>query len=428
MAANYPRTPKMPIATAFIRVFTALMLSVPAFLGFGYYFVATAANATLLDADFVAGSLQRAQVYVRIHREVFLQDEFNSWTTQLAGGLQISDEDKAELLEQSIPPTYVRQETERNVVELLEYLTGDGNQLELFIDLTAPLENARPIALAFLAERVSELDPRPLSTPEELSAQIASFLNTVEAGEIPDSAPSGTQIGLEQRVWAYQQAIDALSQDPSASPQAIAHLKAGESEILTLIRSDDLRGALKLSSVRVAEPHIDSELARFARNTDQQNRVDLVDLLAKNSERTSVQMLRDLRLLRFALQGAISPITAWLALILAIACVIAIAAVFIPYWRQAILWPSLVLSISGSLLLLLAFSITLDTSYWSSLACQERATAPCELSLDVAREIATGIGSWLAEGSLKLILIGATGLVVFFVVTPIFRRRSSGIS
>jgi hypothetical protein len=57
----------MPITTAFIRVFTALLLSVPALLGFGYYFVATGVDDTLLDADFVAGSLQRARVYERIH-------------------------------------------------------------------------------------------------------------------------------------------------------------------------------------------------------------------------------------------------------------------------------------------------------------------------------------------------------------------------
>src|SRR5918996_892797 len=118
----------MPIATAILRIFTALILSIPLFFSFSYYLATTAAEDILLDADFIVGSFQKNQLYDRIYRDVLLRQEFNEWTSSLVGSFQVSGDTKAQLLKSVIPPSYVETEIERNVSKILEYLRGEGDE------------------------------------------------------------------------------------------------------------------------------------------------------------------------------------------------------------------------------------------------------------------------------------------------------------
>jgi hypothetical protein len=108
----------MPIATAILRIFTARILSIPLFFSFSYYLLATVAEDTLLDAEFIARSFQRSQLYNRVYQDVFLRQEFSEWTSSLVGGFQVSGDTKAQLLRSVVPPSYVEAETERDVSEI----------------------------------------------------------------------------------------------------------------------------------------------------------------------------------------------------------------------------------------------------------------------------------------------------------------------
>jgi hypothetical protein len=136
----------MPIGTAFIRFFAALLLSIPLFLGFSFYLGAASADDTVLDADFISDSFQRVDLYDRIYSEVFLRQEFSDWTDSLAGGFETSGDEKAQLLRNSIPPEYIEAETQRNVSETLGFLKGEDDTLDVYIRLDTPLGNAKSTA------------------------------------------------------------------------------------------------------------------------------------------------------------------------------------------------------------------------------------------------------------------------------------------
>lgn len=102
----------MPIATAFLRIFTALVLSIPLLLSFGYYLTAAAIEDTLLRPAYVTESLNESRLYDRIYSEVLLTPEFEAWANTLVGNLQVPSQEKARLLRSVIPPDYVQGETE----------------------------------------------------------------------------------------------------------------------------------------------------------------------------------------------------------------------------------------------------------------------------------------------------------------------------
>ena len=89
----------MPVATAFIRIFSALLLGIPFVLAFAYYLVTTAADATILDPDFVASAVQRSGYYDRVYREALLRPGFSEWTGSFIGGFEVADDERAQLLE-----------------------------------------------------------------------------------------------------------------------------------------------------------------------------------------------------------------------------------------------------------------------------------------------------------------------------------------
>jgi hypothetical protein len=415
----------MPIATAILRIFTALILSIPLFFSFSYYLATTAAEDILLDADFIAGSFQKNQLYDRIYRDVLLRQEFNEWTSSLVGSFQVSGDTKAQLLKSVIPPSYVETEIERNVSKILEYLRGEGDELNVFLNLTTPLENIKPTALASLEQQINDLDSIPISHPGGLSNEIASFLATVAHGQIPSQVPTAQALGPAQLVQAYEEAIDALVQSDSISPSAIANLKQQEPEIMAAIQGSDLKAALKLASRAVAEPHIDGAIASIRRNSDEQNRLDLIEKLAENSNRTPPQVLRDARTLRFLLQAATGMIAQWSALGFTVLFTLAMAAVFIPYWRHVIFWPSATFFVFGLLLLLIAVSTSLDLSLWSSAICQGPDNESCQLTLDIGRTIVSDIASRFVDASLKIILIGSIGILLSIIVSRFSKRKSS---
>ena len=415
----------MPIGTAFIRTFAALLLSIPLFLGFSFYLGAVSADDTLLNADFIADSFERVDLYERIYREVFLRQEFSDWADSLTGGFQVSDDEKAQLLKDSIPPAYIEAETERNVSETLEFLKGEDDELDVFIHLNTPLDNAKSTAFAFLDRRIDGLDSVPVAGPEELSEEIASFLANIENGQIPSHIPSDEGIAPPYRVDAYQRAVNLLAQNVSVSPTALANLNDQGPTILSAIQEDGIREGLKLASRSVVEPRLDEGIASIRQKGGPQDRLDLVEQLAESSDRTPDQVLRDARILRFVIGAATGEVAQWTALAITALCILAMAAIFVPYWKHVIFWPCVTLLVGGVLLLLIAFSTVLDSTLLAPAICTRTDLESCQLVLDIGQNIGTGIAALFADAALKIIVAGGAGVLLSLVVSKFLRRKAS---
>jgi hypothetical protein len=160
--------------------------------------------------------------------------------------------------------------------------------------------------------------------------------------------------------------------------------------------------------------------------SDINRRLHLLEQLAENSDRTSAEIAQDFARLRWILGAAGSPITRWSALVVAALCFIGIAAIFVPYWKHFVFWPSLTLLIMGAVFLILALSTTLETNYWVSWLCQGNATGRCALRLDILRELAIGMGAEVVESTLKIILAGSVGLLLSIIVAKLVPDRREG--
>jgi hypothetical protein len=415
----------MPIGTAFLRIFAALVLSIPFFLALSFYLGAASADDTVLDADFVTDSFERVDLYERIYSEVFLRQEFSDWADSLTGDFQVPDDEKARLLKNFIPPDYIQAETERNVSETLDFLKNEDNQLDVFIHLDTPLGNAKSTAFAFLDQRIDGLDSVLVAGSEDLSEEIAAFLANIGNGQIPSHIPSDEGIAPEERGRAYQRAVNLLEQNGSVSPAALTNLRVQEPAIVSAIQEDGIREGLKLASRSIVEPRLDEEIASIRQKSGPQDRLDLVEQLAESSEQTPDQVLRDARILRFVIGAATGEIAQWTALAIAALSILAMAAIFVPYWKHVIFWPSVTLLVGGSLLLLIAFSTVLDSALLIPVVCTEADLDSCKLILDIGQNLATGMAVLFADAALKIIVAGGAGIFFSFIVSQLPRWKAS---
>jgi hypothetical protein len=209
------------------------------------------------------------------------------------------------------------------------------------------------------------------------------------------------------------------------SPAALANLNEQEPVIVPAIRDDGIREGLKLASRSVAEPRLDEMLASIRQKGDQQDRLHLVDRLAESSDRTPEQVLRDARIMRFLIRAATGEIAQWTALAIAALCLLAMAAIFVPYWKHVIFWPSITLLVGGSLLLIIAFSTVLDSNLWTPSICTGADSASCRLMLDIGQNIAAGVAVIFADAALKVIVAGGAGILLSFGVSKLTGRRAS---
>jgi hypothetical protein len=226
-------------------------------------------------------------------------------------------------------------------------------------------------------------------------------------------------------VGAYQRALSLLAQNDSVSPSALANLRAQESAILSAVQEDGIRAGLRLASRNVVEPRLDEELASIRQKSDPQDRLGLVVQLAESSDRTPDHVLRDARILRFVIGVATGEIAQWIALGIAASSLLAMAAIFVPYWKHVIFWPSVTLLVGGSLLLVMAFSTVLDSSLLAPMVCTEADPESCRLVVDIGQNIATGMAAMFADASLKIIVAGGVGVLLSFIISRFSRRRAS---
>ena len=175
----------------------------------------------------------------------------------------------------------------------------------------------------------------------------------------------------------------------------------------------------------IADGTLHHKRAPLRKHVGEVHRLNLVDQFAEANYRTSTEIRRDARILGVILRAATSSITRWVALSIAVLCVLGIAVLFIPYWKHVIFWPSVILLLCGTLLLLTTFGTTLETSYWASVLCKGMDPSQCALTVDVFREVAIGAGPWILDGALKILVIGSIGLILAFVVSRISRPKTS---
>ncbi len=414
----------MPIGTAFLRIITALILSIPVLLSFSYYLFGTAIQNTFLQPGYVTESLVDSELYNRIYDEILLAAEFDEWTDSLVGNFHLSNDEKITLLRQVIPPEYVQGETERSVATLVNYLRDDVDSLEVFIDLSVPSENIKPTIYDFVDSRIDTLEPIRLSDTDDLSLEIANFLANMGNGRIPSNVPTIEALTVDEWALAYEKAFDILEESNTVPLDAMANLRRHEAEILATVQVSDITTALKLSSRAISERQVDSAIKLLKRNANQLGRVDLLQQVAEDSERTRNQVVKDANLLRTILSFGTGKPALWTALGIMALSIFSMAVVFVPYWKHVFFWPGAALFGTGFILLISGLFFAADIQIWASAVCQDVNSPSCRLTMDVVRAAASDIGVSVLAPSLYVLIIGAGGILAAGIISTLEKTKA----
>ena len=306
------------------RPLASLILGALAFLAFFAYLFFNLADGHILSADFYADALSEQQVYSRIYDEVLVDPELEDTTRELLGNVEVPQEDVADVAKRIMGPDYLQQETERNLDGLVDYLKQDIDNLDLYIELAQPLDNASMELVAYVNTRIDDIRLEPVEPVEvgasqedegkkdEAEAPGDSGITTADAdelaqqtleqvqeagvirieqveletdeewtdywertvieldrGQLPSQLPSLAGVDVETRLDSYDMALEELRQTDDVAAEVLDALQEPETDsaIREALSNEDpyqeedvIKQVLKAASSGVLPPLIDDTL------------------------------------------------------------------------------------------------------------------------------------------------------------------------
>ena len=289
-----------------IRAIFTLIFGTVVFFAFLGFLLVTTVRDNFLSSDFYTDSFAENRIYDRIYEEVLLDPEFEDTTAELLGDIDVPTQDIATVARAIITPEYLRSQVEGAVVGAIDYLNKDTDTPEVFIDLGPPLDNVKPALLDYIDQRIDALDEFPVTSMEELQAELEALYRTVELGKIPTSIPSiedpeilvnsyvddtiaqlievpaNTQVELEDqieilyedlaagnfptsipsidlipvedRLAAYDDALEAVRASGLIPVETLDSLDELEEEIKAELEGGSVKGALRVATPELTKP------------------------------------------------------------------------------------------------------------------------------------------------------------------------------
>lgn len=298
------------------RSVASLILGLVIFFAFLGYILGDPFRDNFLTSAFYTDSLSENDVYNRIYDEVLLDPEFEDTTDKLLGRIEFTGDDIdvirkdiVRVAREIIPTEYLQTQVEAAVHDTIDYLNKDTDTANVFVDLSVPLTRAKPVLFRYMDRRIDELEDKPVSTFEELQAELETLFSTLEKGEIPSSVPlvvdrsalvnsyvdeniaqleevpaptrqdfreeletiyqdlangkiptripSIEAIPVDTRLAVYDLVLETVRNDPTFPPEAIQGLEEQEVAIKAQIREGSVKGALEIASRPLTEPVVE---------------------------------------------------------------------------------------------------------------------------------------------------------------------------
>ena len=175
------------------RFFASLVLGLVIFFGFVFYLMIANVRDNFLNDEFYTEALAENNVYDRIFDEVLVDPEYRSTTDNLLGGVDVAtQEDIVSVAREIIDPEgsdYLQEQVEGAVKGAIDYLNSETDRPEVFIDIGPPLDRVKPALFRYMDGRLDKIAEVPVTTIEELEADLTEMFETLERGEIPATVP-----------------------------------------------------------------------------------------------------------------------------------------------------------------------------------------------------------------------------------------------
>ena len=403
------------------------MLAVVIFVGFGLSLILGNFSDKLLSPDFYKDTIAAAHTYNRIYDEVLVDERLKDKTAELLGGIKVvSHQEVGDLLREIIPPAYIKEQIEDSIGRTVDYIHEDLDYLDVYVDLTKPLENVKPVMFAYLDHKIEGLevvdpgnidcsvdglaDPKLSDLVDDYVIDFASIAN----GGVPVAVPSlGALSPLCRRLLftgVYDQLLDSTDL-PSEVSESFRDLRE---RLRGSFESGDTLGMLKIASRLLTEPLIDEATAQVRRDLKDGDRFDLIRQLGEWDDSSSEAQIRnDISYGRDWISKARN-FGGAAAVTIMFGGAILMGLVFLPVLSSMLRWPGVALAITGSSFFVIgkiAESIVPDKLAEVVKAGADRVSNIPPSITDLGGDILVSFGIQLTSGiagsSLILLIIGA---------------------
>ena len=263
-----------------------------------------------------------------------------------------------------MPPSYIQAQTEDNINRFTGFMRGEREELEIYARLRLPLERVESAVLDKVHRRIEELEIREPPSPgcsvphlQGLAVASAVPLSQLSGGQIPQSAPSLKILTQECREQEYDRWFGLLLEEAAIDRQTKDILARENPNLRRNFVEGDTRAFLKVAVDPLAQPLIDEALADIRGNLQRNDRFDLLDWLADESEDVS---RRDIEEQAESLRNWVSAVNGAgrvIALAVVIAGLLLMALMHLPLPQRMLAWPGLTLAIGGGVSLVAGFAL-----------------------------------------------------------------------
>jgi len=257
-------------------------------------------SSKLFSPEFYTESISEQDAYNRIYDEVLVDHIFQGTTQELLGNIEVvSHTEVVALAKQIIPPQYLKQQIEDNILLSTQYMNGEVEELDLYFDMAEPLDNIKPVLVAYITERIdgtATVQPNPNADLLRQTDGMILLLNQgmveLSQGRLPRSIPSIRFVPVPLRASLFDLLISDFVGSRSLDSRSRQALKTNQAHLRSKFISGDTHGFLKIVAGAVATPLMDDASAKIRSGLDSQQRLDLISVLAKSSAEVTEASLR----------------------------------------------------------------------------------------------------------------------------------------
>lgn len=346
-----------------LRALAGLVLGLVVFAGLLYLLVLVNFSQRLVESEVYDIAISDTDAYNRIYDEVLVDEALKEQTGNLLGDVDIeTHEDAVDVLREVMPPAYLQEQTEENIDRFTAFLRYEQEELEIYASLKEPLERIEPAVLDKVHQLIDELEinapPSSACSPEalrRLAAASAVPYAKFSDGEIPGSVPSLKTLTPLCREQGFDRWFDLVLDDPAINSQAALILEGERSNLRPYFLEGDTKAFLKAVADPLVKPLIEDAITDIRRDLQRNDRFDLLDWLAEESDDTSrADIEEQAEVLRNAVSDANGP-GKFIALALVVFGSLLMALVHLPRPTEMLRWTGITLVMGGGVCLLVGF-------------------------------------------------------------------------
>ena len=317
-------------------------------------------------------------------------------------------------------PVNTEEEFQEAVENIYEDLTSGTFPTEI------PSIGAIPISLRLssydLALEQARLAGKvPSETLDAIDKQEAVIKNQLRLGDVKAALKSATPeltgpVLSEFIDDAYEDAFEALNNDPNFPQSALDGLDERSDVIKDFLGQGKIKDALKAGVAGLASPLIDAAIDELRKDLDDQSRLDLIQKAAEQNGESKEEFLDQVNIVRTVIDR--SQVGEWLAIAVMVAAGLMMSFVQIPRMASGLRYPGITLFFSG--VLFLAVGLITRSQLLSEPVNREGVDAIPPSLVDIINDLSTSMASDVGSGfitfSIVLIAVGfGLALGSFFI-------------